>query len=61
MRYRSILWYTQAIKNTGFKNKNSFLNRSAEYLKLERYHQAFKDAQKAAELDSMDAKGYFFQ
>ena len=60
MRYRSILWYTQAIQKADYKSKKTFLNRSAEYLKLERYHQAFMDAQKASELDSMDAKGLEF-
>ena len=57
MRYRSILWYTQAVQKADYKSKVAFLNRSAAFLKLERYHQAFTDAQKAAELDRMDEKG----
>jgi hypothetical protein len=53
----SILLYSQAIQKSENKNKRAFLNRSAAYLKLERYYQAFKDAQQAIKLDERDEKG----
>ena len=52
----SISMYTKANVKADYKSKRALLNRSAAYLKLERYYQAFLDAQQAAQLDQNDEK-----
>jgi tetratricopeptide (TPR) repeat protein len=57
--YSSIRYYTEAFKKSNETNVRAVLNRSASYFKLERYYLAYKDAEKAAQLDDKCEKAYY--
>ena len=51
--------YTIAIHQSFQKSAKAYNNRSAAYLKLEKYHQAYADAEKAAQLEPSNEKAFF--
>ena len=55
----SVKSYSQAIQKSNGTSVRALLNRSAAYLKLERFYLAYKDAQLAAQLDVYNEKAYF--
>ncbi len=57
--YSAFLIYSQAVQLSDNKSVRALLNRSAACLKLEKYNQAFLDAQLVTQLEASNEKAFF--